>query len=736
MASRGTVQAKLNQVVHAIAEAMASEVCSIYLLRDGWLELYATRGLSQDAVHVTRLALSEGLVGNIARNGEPLNLAEARAHADFAYRPETGEDLYHSFAGVPILRRGQALGVLCVQHMEQRQYEDEEIEALQTVAMVLAEMVANTRLVDEESIARARAQNTGSMRLAGTKLVDGLARGVAVMHEPRIVIEHTVAEDIDAEKQRVRAAFQTMRAQIDRMMSQAEFGGPGEHEEILETYKMFAFDEGWSRRINEAIESGLTAEAAIERVQQRTRVTMRNTKDPFFLERLHDLDDLANRLLRIVSGQMGTAAQTGLTQDTILIARNLGPAELLEYDRRFLKGVVLEEGSPTAHVTILARAMSIPMLGRIKQVREVVVEGDLLLLDGNNDSLLVRPAPDVVRQFEAHVTLRQERQAAYAKLRDLPAVTLDDQRIELMMNAGLRVDLPGLDVTNADGIGLFRTEFQFLVSATLPRREVQTRLYSAVLKAAEGRPVIFRTVDIGGDKAVPYLRDEAPEENPAMGWRALRVALERQGLLKVQARALLDAAAGQPLNLMFPMVTEPWEFQQARAIVEEQVEYLRSRGMPLPTKIHYGVMMEVPALAWRLDALLPNIDFLSIGTNDLIQFLLAADRSNPKLADRYDWVSPGILRFLKFVVDQAQAAGKTVSVCGEMGGRPLEALALLGLGVRRLSITQAAIGPIKMVVRHVHLGRLRALMEQVLTDPWADVRRELEDFAEREGVPL
>jgi len=736
MASRGTVQAKLNQVVHAIAEAMASEVCSIYLLRDGWLELYATRGLSQDAVHVTRLALSEGLVGNIARNGEPLNLAEARAHADFAYRPETGEDLYHSFAGVPILRRGQALGVLCVQHMEQRQYEDEEIEALQTVAMVLAEMVANTRLVDEESIARARAQNTGSMRLAGTKLVDGLARGVAVMHEPRIVIEHTVAEDIDAEKQRVRAAFQTMRAQIDRMMSQAEFGGPGEHEEILETYKMFAFDEGWSRRINEAIESGLTAEAAIERVQQRTRVTMRNTKDPFFLERLHDLDDLANRLLRIVSGQMGTAAQTGLTQDTILIARNLGPAELLEYDRRFLKGVVLEEGSPTAHVTILARAMSIPMLGRIKQVREVVVEGDLLLLDGNNDSLLVRPAPDVVRQFEAHVTLRQERQAAYAKLRDLPAVTLDDQRIELMMNAGLRVDLPGLDVTNADGIGLFRTEFQFLVSATLPRREAQTRLYSAVLKAAEGRPVIFRTVDIGGDKAVPYLRDEAPEENPAMGWRALRVALERQGLLKVQARALLDAAAGQPLNLMFPMVTEPWEFQQARAIVEEQVEYLRSRGMPLPTKIHYGVMMEVPALAWRLDALLPNIDFLSIGTNDLIQFLLAADRSNPKLADRYDWVSPGILRFLKFVVDQAQAAGKTVSVCGEMGGRPLEALALLGLGVRRLSITQAAIGPIKMVVRHVHLGRLRALMEQVLTDPWADVRRELEDFAEREGVPL
>lgn len=736
MASRASVQAKLNQVVQSIAEAMSSEVCSIYLLRDGWLELYATEGLAQEAVHVTRLALSEGLVGNIARNGEPLNLAEARAHADFAYRPETGEDLFHSFAGVPILRRGRALGVLCVQHMEPRQYEDEEIEALQTVAMVLAEMIANTRLVDEDSIAKARAQNTGAVRLPGTRLVDGLARGVAVMHEPRVVVEHTVAEDIEAEKQRVLTAFQTMRAQIDRMMSQADFGGPGEHEEILETYKMFAFDEGWSRRINEAIESGLTAEAAIERVQQRTRVTMRNTKDPFFLERLHDLDDLANRLLRIVSGKMGTAAQTGLTQDTILIARNLGPAELLEYDRRFLKGVVLEEGSPTAHVTILARAMSIPMLGRIKQVREVVEEGDPLLLDGSNDSLFVRPAPDVVRQFEAHAALRQERQAAYAKLRDLPAETLDGQRIELMMNAGLRVDLAGLDVTNADGIGLFRTEFQFLVSATLPRREAQTRLYSAVLKAANGRPVIFRTVDIGGDKAVPYLQHDVPEENPAMGWRALRVALERRGLLKVQARALLDAAAGQTLNLMFPMVTEPWEFDQAREIVEDQLRYLLARGLPQPREVHYGVMMEVPALAYRLDALLPKIDFLSIGTNDLIQFLLAADRSNPKLADRYDWVSPSILRFLKFVVDQANAAGKTVSVCGEMGGRKLEAMALLGLGVRRLSITQAAIGPIKMVVRNVHLGRLRALMNEILAKPEVDIRRELQIFAEQEGITL
>ena len=737
MASRATVQAKLNKVVRAIAGAMSSEVASIYLLRDGWLELYATEGLAQEAVHVTRMALSEGLVGNIATNRTPLNLAEARAHPDFAYRPETGEDVFHSFAGVPILRREQAIGVLCVQHVDPRQYEDEEIEAMQTVAMVLSELISSAGLVDEETMARARAQNTAPVRMSGTKLVDGLARGVAVFHQPRVVVEHTVAEDIEAERKRVTDAFQTMRQQIDKMMSQAEFAGSGEHEDILETYKMFAFDEGWARRITEAIDSGLTAEAAIERVQQRTRIAMRKTQDPFFLERLHDLDDLANRLLRIVAGRMGTAAQAGLTQDSILIARNLGPAELLEYDRRFLRGVVLEEGSPTAHVTIIARAMGVPMLGRVKQVRDHVYEGDPLLLDVANEALFIRPAPNVIKQFESHIALRARRQAEYAKLRDLPAITADGTRIELMMNAGLRVDLPGLSVTNADGIGLFRTEFQFLVSAALPRREAQTRLYYDVLHAAADKPVVFRTVDIGGDKAVPYLKDDDTiEENPAMGWRALRVALEREGLLKVQARALLDAAAGRELNLMFPMVTEPWEYEQARAIVQGQVDYLITRGLPLPQRINYGVMMEVPALAYRLDELLPKLDFLSIGTNDLIQFLFAADRSNPKLADRYDWVSPGVLRFLKMVVDQAHAAGKPISVCGEMGGRPLESMALMGLGVRRLSITPAAIGPIKDLVRHLDLAKLRQLMDELLTHPNPDIRPRLMKFAEDEKIPL
>ena len=572
MASRSNAQAKLNTVVDVIGEGLDSEVCSIYLLREGQLELFATRGLAQEAVHVTRLGIGEGLVGTIADNIETLNLAEATAHPDFSYRPETGEDKFHSFAGVPIVRRERAVGVLCVQHVDPRRYEEVEIEALQTVAMVLSELIHNAELVDEEQAALSPAQ-TGPIRLTGLTLVKGLAAGRAVFHQPRITIEHVMAEDRDAELSRVYLAFDKMREQIDRMQAQAEFGVGGEHEEVLETYKMFAYDEGWSRRIIEAIDSGLTAEAAIERVQQRTRMRMRQIDDPLLADRMHDLEDLSNRLLRIVSGQMGTAASQGLRSDTILIARNLGPAELLEYDKRRLKGVVLEEGSLTAHVVIVARAMGVPVLGRAQGLRGALREGDELLLDADQGHVMLRPTPAMAEAFDARFAKSRERQAAYAKLRDVEPFTRCGTRIQVMINAGLRDDMPGLQLTGADGVGLFRTEFQFLVSATLPARERQTRLYRDVLDAAGDKPVVFRTVDIGGDKVLPYLRhnDGEHEENPAMGWRALRVALERGGLLKVQARALLEAAGGRTLNVMFPMVSEPWEFDAARDVFESQL---------------------------------------------------------------------------------------------------------------------------------------------------------------------
>ena len=737
MAGRETAQAKLNAVVGIIGEAIDSEVCSIYLLREGVLELFATRGLAQEAVHVTKLAPGEGLVGTIARDIEILNLDEAASHPDFAYRPETGEERFHSFAGVPIIRRERAVGVLAVQHLDPRKYQDVEIEALQTVAMVLSELIANAGLIDAAGVAGQRAQPMAATRIVGQKLVEGMASGFAVFHQPRIVVEHTVAEDTEAERHRVYAAFDKMREGIDRMTAQAEFGVGGEHEEVLATYKMFAYDEGWSRRINEAIDSGLTAEAAIERVQQRTRQRMRQIDDPLLADRMHDLEDLSNRLLRTVSGQMGTAAQLGLRQDTILIARNLGPAELLEYDRRRLKGVVLEEGSLTAHVTIVARAMGVPVLGRARDIRRQVGDGDLLLLDVTEGSCFARPTAAMEESFEARLQLRQKRRAVFAALRDVPPVTKDDHRVTLMVNAGLRDDVAALDMTGADGIGLFRTEFQFLVSATLPQRERQQRLYRDVLEAAGDRPVVFRTVDIGGDKALPYLKEHGTdEENPAMGWRAIRLSLERDGLMRAQARALIEAAAGRTLNVMFPMVSEPWEFEEARALFEAQRAWVAGRNRRLPGEIRYGAMLEVPALAEQLDVLLPRVDFLSIGTNDLTQFLFAADRANPKLAERYDWLSPSILRFLARVIGPARDANVPLAVCGEMGGRPLEAMALIGLGVDRLSITPAAIGPVKAMIRSLDRAALAGRMTAWLAAPPRDLRAELTDWATAQGVEL
>ena len=736
MAKRGSVQAKLDRVVDLIAEAMSSDVCSIYLLRDNVLELFATHGLRKEAVHVTKLRMGEGLVGTIAGEGRILNLAEAAEHPAFAYRPETGEERFHSFAGVPIVRLESPIGVLAVQHAEPRRYEDVEIEALQTVAMVLSEMIAAARLVD--GARRGRLRSAGPLRLSGLRLVTGMAKGQAVFHEPQVVVEHTVAEDIEAERERVYAAFRKMREQIDNMAREAEFGTVGEHQEILETYRMFAYDEGWSRRINESIDSGLTAEAAIERVQQRTRARMQEIDDPLLQERMHDLEDLSNRLLRIVSGRIGTAAQTGLAHDAVLIARNLGPAEILEYDRRRLKAVLLEEGSLTSHMTIVARAIGVPVIGRLHDIRHSVEEGEPILVDGDNGSIIIRPNRPLLSGFDHRMALSKKRRAEFAAARTLAAQTLDGVDVSVMVNAGLAEDAAALGMTGADGIGLFRTEFQFLVSATLPGRDRQLKLYTKVLEAAGKRPVIFRTVDIGGDKALPYLSDDAQEqaENPAMGWRALRLSLDRSTLMRAQARALIEASGGKVLRIMFPMISEPWEYEEARSLFEEQVEWARKAHRRLPSRIEFGAMVEVPSLAEMLDELLPRVDFISIGTNDLTQFLFAADRSDPRLAQRYDWLSPAILRFLKRILDAARAANVPARICGEMAGRPLEAMALIGIGAENFSITPAGVGPVKAMVRSLDASAIRTRLDQLLARPPKDIRKALTDWARRHGVTI
>ncbi|WP_374447996.1 phosphoenolpyruvate--protein phosphotransferase [Stella sp.] len=731
MASGGTAQERLDRIVTLIAGEMVAEVCSCYIRRAGdVLELFATEGLRPEAVHRTRLRVGEGLVGDIAAHARPLALASAQTHPQFAYRPETGEEIYSSLMGVPILRGGHVHGVLVVQNRTRRSYAEEEIETLQTVAMVLAELVASGDLVNPVELAANDGAGLLPTRFDGMRLVAGLAMGHAVLHEPRVVIRRIVAEDPAIELDRLREALARMQSALDALLSADDVAVGGEHKDILETYRMFAEDRGWIQRIREAIRSGLTAEAAVQKVQDDARVRMHAITDPYLRERLLDLQDLSNRLLQHLAGQ--EVVPTELPQDAILIARTMGPAELLDYDRSRLRGLVLEEGSQTAHVTIVARALDIPVVGGAEDIVQRVEPGDLVLVDGVNGNVLLRPGEDVQQRFVEGMRMRAEQRAAYAAIRDLPAVTRDGVPIGLQLNAGLLIDMPQLDQTGADGVGLYRTEIPFMVRASFPDVAAQTGIYRGVLYQAGDRPVTFRTLDVGGDKRLPYL-PPAQDENPALGWRAIRMALDRPAMLAQQLRALVTAADGRLLRVMFPMVSEVAELEAARAILDRQRDRLAARGVA-PARIEVGVMMEVPSLFFQLDALLPRIDFLSVGSNDLMQFLFACDRGNPRLAGRYDVLSPPALTFLKRLAEACAAARVPLAVCGEMAARPLEAMALVGLGVRVLSMPAAAVGPVKTMVRSLGAGALSAYLDRHMASPSRSLRNQLKAFAQDHGV--
>ncbi len=732
MAGPGSAQTRLDQIVVLIADTMVADVCSVYLIRDGVLELFATEGLRLEAVHRTTLELGEGLVGMIAELARPLAIPEARSHPNFAYRPETGEDLYHSFMGVPVLRGGQVVGVQVLQNISPRDYSDDDVEVVQTVAMVVAEMVQD--LLEAVPVRIRRVGDGRPMRLTGMVISDGLARGEAVLHQPRIIVEHHIADNEEEELARLKTALADLRAQVEGLVENADWESSAESREILETYRMFARDRGWIERLRREVQAGLTAEAAVERVQVDTRARMSEISDPYLRERLYDLEDLSNRMLRHLTGKGSHTPAEDMPERAVLVARNMGPAELLDYDRSSLVALLLEDGSHTAHVTIVARALQLPVIGRLERLLDLVDPGDAIAVDGDHNQVFLRPGDDVWDAFNENLELRARREAEYAELVSAPPVSSDGVRIAMSINAGLLVDLPHLDATGADGIGLYRTELQFMVRATLPQVRQQAEIYGRILDAAGDRPVVFRTLDVGGDKILPYLTRYDDEQNPAMGWRAIRLALDRPVLLRMQFRALLKAAAGRNLRLMFPMIAEVAEFDAARAILDKEIARLERLGKTLPQQISVGTMLEVPGLAWQLDALLSRVDFVSVGSNDLMQFLFASDRGNPHLAGRYDFLSPAALSFLRDVVQKCDAAGVPISLCGEAAGGPLEAMALVGLGFRQISMNAAAIGPVKMMIRSLDIGKLSAFMAPLYGSAEHSLREQLAAFAEAENV--
>jgi phosphotransferase system, enzyme I, PtsP len=736
MARPEPAQKKLDAIVTLIAANMVAEVCSLYVLRSGrLLELYATEGLKREAVHKSKLQIGEGLVGTIAAEAEPLNLSDAQSHPAFKYLPETGEEIYHSFLGVPILRGGVTIGVLVVQNRTSRQYSEDEEEALQTTAMVLAEVIASGEIEEVALAVEADVAHIRSHHLKGNSLAEGIALGHVVLHEPRIVITNLIAENIPLEKQRLEQAVAALQESVETLINHAESLRGAEYAGVLETFRMFAHDRGWLRRMREAIDTGLTAEGAVERVQNDNRARMLRIEDSYLRERLSDLDDLANRLLRILTGQIQTAAAGNLPKDTILVARNMGPADLLDYDRQKLRGLVLEEAGATSHVAIVARALGIPAVGKVEGVVEIVDTGDPIIVDGQAGDVHVRPSWSIEQAYSEKVRFYARKQAQYAALRDVPAVTKDGVAISININAGLLVDMPHLHDSGADGIGLYRTELQFMMAASFPRLAVQMNHYATVLESANGKPIVFRTLDLGADKALPYLR-QPREDNPAMGWRAIRIALERRALLELQVRALLRAAAGRELRIMFPMIAETSEFRAAKRVVEKVKAGLEAQGHQLPSLIKLGTMIEVPALLWQLDNLLKEVDFISIGSNDLMQFLFACDRSHARLQGRYDTLNPAVLSLIAEVARKAQQHRVPVNLCGEMAGRPIEAMALIGVGLRSISMAPAAVGPVKSMILALDEAKFRSFLEPLLARPDPTLRPEIEVFARKHAIPI
>ncbi len=710
-------QARLDHVVNIIASSMQTEVCSIYLFRDeDTLELCATEGLAPDAVHQTRMRLGEGLVGSVARRKRIINTANAPAAKGFRYMPETGEERFSSFCGVPIQRLGDVLGVLVVQSKAAREFTPDEVYALEVVAMVLAEMTELGAFVGEGAALSARHQQAVMFR--GTVGQEGAAEGRVYLHEPRVVVTNPISDDPESEAKRLTEAVETLRVSVDDMLADA-MGGNSEQTQILEAYRMFANSKGWMKRMLEDVENGLSAEAAVEKEQSLARTRMSQATDSYLRDRLHDLDDLSNRLLRILTGQ-GSDTGAEMPDNPVLIARNIGPGELLDYGKK-LRGIVLEEGSVGSHAAIVARAWAIPLIINVKGITTEALNGDPILIDGDQGIAHLRPDETVKTAFRDKMAMQARAQQRYASIRDLPATTLDGTTVALHMNAGLMADLPSLEGSGAEGVGLFRTELQFLIRNQMPKRAELSALYSHVMKAAGGRRVAFRTLDIGSDKVLPYMKPN-DEPNPAMGWRAIRVGLDKPGVLRMQIQALIRAANGRPLTLMFPFIAQLQEYDAARAEVDKALERERILGHPIPEKLEVGAMLETPSLAFAPDDFFNRVDFLSIGGNDLKQFFFAADRENERVRRRYDTLNVSFLNFLEMIAERCAASNTPLSFCGEDAGRPVEALCFAAIGISMLSMRPPSVGPVKHLLRRSNLHEVKQVIDSARSEGAQSVR--------------
>lgn len=712
---------RLAAIPRLVATHLVTEVCSIYLMRDAEsLELSATEGLRADAVGRARLRVGEGLVGRVAAEGSPVATDDAPNEPGFRYIPEIGEEPLQSFLGVPIRRTGRVLGVLVIQNRASRRYPEEDLEALELVAFVIAEMV-------DAGQVRRPVRPMRPYAGVGVAVSAGFAIGTLVRSEPEIVVTRPIADDPEVERGRLQDALRHLRENVDRLVRDGEDDSSG----VLHAYRMVVHDRGWMRRIGARIDTGLSAEAAVEAVQTELRAQIESAGDAYLRDRLRDLDDLAARLMRALLGLQGPRQLPLLPAQPILVARDLSAGELIERGRGVWRAIALEGGSTSSHAAVMARALDIPMLVQVPHLLDEAEPGDPVVVDADTGRVHIRPAADVMASFRDRIALRREAQAGFRALRDLPAESADGIRVRLELNAGLLADMAELGRVGGEGVGLYRTELQFLASRQFPRRDVLTALYGQVLDEAGDRPVAFRTLDVGSDKLLPGARRDA-EPNPALGLRGIRFGLARPYLLRMQLQALLRAAHGRALRVTFPMVADGAEFEAACAAMA-QARATDPRA-PAPRDVRMGAMLETPSLADADDRFFGRVAFVSVGGNDLQQFFFAADRGNERARQRYATLHGAYLRFLRRLARRCRKHRVPLSFCGEAAGFPEVALVLAALGFDGLSMRPGAIGPVKQALRAARIGPLARELDRALeSEADGDVPARLQAFLRQAG---
>lgn len=572
-----------------------------------------------------------------------------------------------------------------------------------------------------------------SHEIKGTSLNAGIGLGRVVLHTPAPFKRIPKKLDSVGELNCLNDALSRLTEEVQSLVTRQQY--PREAQDLLDVYLALANDPSWKRQLRERVQSGEGAFHAVDQTLQVIRGKLEEQgAHSLWQTRIHDFEDLSRRLKRHLSGIPSLAKEQLVKgkKGIVVIAEHISPAELLEYDRRRLVGLILEEKSQTSHVAIMARSLAIPVVGGIKDIINQVSPGDPILIDGNKGHIYIRPVAQIIRHFKT-ASFSKQKQVGREATSSLPAETRDGVLISLQLNAGLVEDVGHIEAAGAQGIGLYRTEIPFMMLPKLPNVAEQTAIYREILAQVGNYPVVFRTLDVSGDKILPYL-ERLKSKNPIMGWRAIRVFLDRPILLRYQLKALIRACVGRDLMLMLPMIAEVSELKTARNLLDSEIERERTKGNPLPTTIRLGVMLETPSIVYQLPHLIPHVDFLSVGSNDLFQFFYAIDRGNPGLPDHYDVLSPTFLSLLKDIQNRCQAAQIPLSLCGEMAGRSLEALALIGLGYRTLSMSAAALPTIRQMIRTLNCQEITDYMTAVCIPAQGNIRQSLKHFARDHGI--